>query len=269
MKFPVYIEIIRPNVCILSVLGLIVGNVISGFNLDALPLAALTVFLISGAGNTVNDYFDAEIDAINKSDRPIPSGRISKRGAWWEAVLLYSLAVVTAFFVNVWFFFLALFNSLFSYNYAEQSKKGGFVSNAADSWLVASTFLAGGLINESIGTPIIVVSIMAFFANTAREIFKDIEDMRGDKKTGLGTLPLMFGKLKARITAQLLVIVFLIFAVLVFIFQLLPWKYLYATIPSALLFIYASMKKASRAQKLFKAGMYIGLFSYLIASLIG
>jgi len=34
-----------------------------------------SVFLITGAGNTVNDCSDADIDTINEPMRQIPSGR--------------------------------------------------------------------------------------------------------------------------------------------------------------------------------------------------
>ena len=37
----------------------------------------LVVFFITGAGNAINDYFDLEIDRVNRPRRPIPSGRMS------------------------------------------------------------------------------------------------------------------------------------------------------------------------------------------------
>ncbi len=262
-----YLELVRPNVVLLSVMGLVIGNSIVGFSMDLLP-AVFAAACICGAGNVINDYFDMKNDALNKSKRPLPSGRIDKERARWYAASLYLLGLASASLVNTWFFLLALFNTMFSYNYAKQPKGGGLLSNFADSWLVASTFLAGGIVSLRITHPVVAVSLMAFMANTSREIFKDIEDMRGDSTTGLKTLPILFGKIKSRMVAQILVLGFLIFAVLVFVLGFLPKEYFIATIPAALIFVYASMKKSKKAQKLFKAGMYIGLISYLTASVV-
>ena len=42
-------------------------------------LAALSTMLIVVAGNLINDYFDVEVDAINRPERLIPSGKITKK----------------------------------------------------------------------------------------------------------------------------------------------------------------------------------------------
>ena len=72
-----YLEIIRPGNAIMAVIAVLLVAIISGiFTLNVL-LACTVVFIITGAGNSINDYFDHKIDAINKPYRPIPSGRIS------------------------------------------------------------------------------------------------------------------------------------------------------------------------------------------------
>ncbi len=51
--------------------------------------AWLLVFLLASssllyvAGVVLNDVFDMELDAQQRPDRPLPSGRISLRRAWW------------------------------------------------------------------------------------------------------------------------------------------------------------------------------------------
>ena len=59
-------------------------------------LAAVVTFLVTGAGNTWNDYLDVEIDRINKPERVLPSGAVSRRAALIFALTLNAIALVIA-----------------------------------------------------------------------------------------------------------------------------------------------------------------------------
>lgn len=41
-----------------------------------LTLGAISVFLVTGAGNIINDISDLNTDKINHPDRPLPSGKL-------------------------------------------------------------------------------------------------------------------------------------------------------------------------------------------------
>lgn len=60
--------------------NVVVGVVLSGASIShpVLPwlLVALTLFYVGGM--YLNDYFDAEIDALERPERPIPAGRVSR-----------------------------------------------------------------------------------------------------------------------------------------------------------------------------------------------
>ena len=72
-----YIEILRPGNAIMAVIAILLMAIISGkFTLEV-AMASVVVFIVTGAGNSINDYFDHKIDAVNKPERPIPSGRIT------------------------------------------------------------------------------------------------------------------------------------------------------------------------------------------------
>ena len=47
--------------------------------------------LLTGYTQTINDFFDREIDAINEPDRPIPSGVPAARGLTPELARLLAL----------------------------------------------------------------------------------------------------------------------------------------------------------------------------------
>ncbi len=101
-----YLELMRYGNCLMAGFAAVIGTLIafniliswsfsSGFAgsfpfLDA-GLVFLVVFLVSGAGNTINDYFDIKIDSINRPERPIPSGRVKAKEAFYFSYLLFSL----------------------------------------------------------------------------------------------------------------------------------------------------------------------------------
>ncbi|UZD21400.1 UbiA-like protein EboC [Algoriphagus halophytocola] len=63
-------------------------------------LSLSTIGLYAG-GVAFNDVFDAELDAVERPERPIPSGRVSKASAAWMSFLLLLLGVVSAAQVNM------------------------------------------------------------------------------------------------------------------------------------------------------------------------
>ena len=103
-----YLELMRYKNCLMAGFAAVIGTLIA-FNIlisgtstpnfeDAFPfldagLVFLVVFLVSGAGNAINDYFDIKIDSINRPERPIPSGRVKAKEAFYFSYLLFALAL--------------------------------------------------------------------------------------------------------------------------------------------------------------------------------
>ena len=75
------VELTRPgNAIAAGVLTFIGAFVAAGLTEPVSAAAAvLATTLATGGGNAINDYFDREIDAINRPERPIPRGAISPR----------------------------------------------------------------------------------------------------------------------------------------------------------------------------------------------
>ncbi|RDI69529.1 4-hydroxybenzoate polyprenyltransferase [Halopelagius longus] len=63
---------------------------------EALGAAVASVLLYAG-GTTLNDYFDAEVDAEERPERPIPSGRVSRTTALALGTALLVSGVAVAF----------------------------------------------------------------------------------------------------------------------------------------------------------------------------
>jgi heme O synthase-like polyprenyltransferase len=65
-------------------------------SIPALVGLALASVLLYAGGTTLNDYFDAPIDAIERPERPIPSGRVSRRTAGALGAALLAGGVLVA-----------------------------------------------------------------------------------------------------------------------------------------------------------------------------
>ena len=62
----------------------------------ALPLLLLATIGLYGGGVVLNDVFDADLDAIERPERPIPSGIVSRKSAATLGILLLLAAVIAA-----------------------------------------------------------------------------------------------------------------------------------------------------------------------------
>ncbi len=126
----VLLEIQRPLNCFMAGAAAIVGLLIAdGWNVEMAALIFLTVFLFTGAGNTINDYYDIEIDKINRPDRPIPSGRLSPKEALALSITLFALGLIFASLVNKICLAIAGLNSVLLFLYARDFKVMPLVGN--------------------------------------------------------------------------------------------------------------------------------------------
>ncbi|MDS0261252.1 UbiA family prenyltransferase [Haloarcula sp. S1CR25-12] len=83
-------------------LPLVLGS--GGRPLGPLAVAGLASWLfVRGAALTIDDYFDAESDAIEKPHRPIPSGRVTKRQALVVSLTMLAVGLLLAVVVGPMF----------------------------------------------------------------------------------------------------------------------------------------------------------------------
>lgn len=263
-----YLKILRPSVVALFVLGTVVGAVVAGFwSLPMIALAVAVVALASGSGNVINDIYDYEIDKVNRPKRPLPSGKISIKAAKIYATILLASAIVLAvLFLNQAQLMLAVFNGVLAFAYPWRLKAMPLVGNLCVSWVAASAFLFGALF-AGINTTVLLLFSMAFLANTGREIAKTIEDVPGDKKAGLRTLPIVLGKKFSAAVS----IFFVVFAVML---TPLPWlmglssiNYLYAVLVADIIFAlscWTMLLNVRKGQTLMKIAMFVGIISFVL-----
>jgi len=157
-------------------------------------LLFVTAAFVTAAGNVINDYFDVEIDRVNRPDRPIPSGRVSLPAARAFAGTLFIAGILVSFLTNWLCIAIAFINSLLLIGYAARLKRTPLYGNIAVSYLSASMFLFGGALGGLDGLSHVMPFVfITFFAMLARELVKDAEDVEGDSSSGAVTIPILYG----------------------------------------------------------------------------
>lgn len=280
-----YLEIIRPGNAIMAVIAVVLVAIIGKNYGIPIILGATAVFLATGGGNVINDYFDHKIDAVNKPDRPIPSGRISLRTARNYAYFLFIAAIILGFtisnFVNNWIpCIIVILSSLLMYYYAHTLKKVALIGNLAVSLLTGLCFVFGGFIIglDTMSNGIIIISIylgfFAFLMTMAREITKDMEDIEGDKLEEAKTFPIKYGLNKSSYLAGFLMVLASILSPILYFNGIFNFYYLIFLSIAIIAFFYGaytilkdqSPESCKKASKLVKIGMMIAFISFAIGS---
>jgi chlorophyll synthase len=189
------------------------GVVASGAPIDGRWWLVITGVVLAGplvcaTSQAVNDWFDRHVDAINEPNRPIPSGRMPGRWGLGVAIVwtLLSLAVASA--LGPVGFAAALFGLVLAWAYSApplRLKRNGWWGNAACglcyeglAWITGAAIMAGG------GWPSLPSLILAaLYSAGAHGIMtlNDFKSIEGDRRTGIGSLPVRLGVRRAALAA--------------------------------------------------------------------
>ena len=276
MRLAGFFKLTRPTNSVVAGLAAIVAYLIATGTIipETLFLFAI-VALITSAGNVINDFFDAEIDAINRPDRPIPSGAVRRGAARGFAVMLFLAGILLSLFTNSLCIGITIINSFILIAYAAKLKSTPLFGNIAVAYLSASIFLFGGALNGWDGLiHIIPIAAITFFAMLSRELLKDAEDVEGDRAGGADTVPIRIGIKKTSVFALITTVL----AVAVSFIPYFWWGawYLGGIIVIDIIIIIAALRglncetpgcvKASKASSLLKAGMFTSLVVFCLSA---
>ena len=167
-----------------------------------LPVFVVMFFTIGA--NTLNDYFDYEIDKINRPDRAISSGLVLRNHALILSIFSLFVGVLIALRLNKDSQLLSIGVSLpliIAYNV--KLKNYALIGNIIVSLILAMSFIYAGLVFKKT-EPLIIPALLAFGLTLIREIVKDLADIKGDKSAGLMTFPIVYGKKKTIILCTIL-----------------------------------------------------------------
>jgi len=168
--------------------------------------ACLTGAFLTAAANAVNDYFDLDIDLINRPYRPLPHGDIEPAEALYFALGLFILGVFFSYLINIETLILAGIFSMLLIFYSARWKRKVLIGNMVVSLATAFAFLYGGFVVNAIGKALFP-ALFAFLMHFGREIIKDMEDIVGDRQNGAATFPIRYGNNAAKILVTALYII--------------------------------------------------------------
>ncbi|CCQ37103.1 (S)-2,3-di-O-geranylgeranylglyceryl phosphate synthase [Natronomonas moolapensis 8.8.11] len=262
------VELTRPgNALAAGVLTFIGAFVAGGLAAPAsTAVAVLATGAATGGGNAINDYFDREIDAINRPDRPIPRGAVTPRGAFVFSLALFAAAVGLTLLLPPIAVAIAVVNLLALLAYTEMFKGLPGVGNALVAYLTGSTFLYGGAAVGGDLATVSVLFVLAAAATMAREIVKDVEDVAGDRKEGLSTLPIAVGERTALGVAAVFVATAMLASPLPFLRGTFGSAYLVVLVPTLLGLgagTYRSFDDPATGQTWLKASMFLAALAFV------
>ncbi|MEM1054493.1 MAG: geranylgeranylglycerol-phosphate geranylgeranyltransferase [Bacteroidota bacterium] len=198
------LRLTRPLNVVLFLAATALGGVLSmggaafeGEALSRLLLAMLSATLVGAGSMVVNDLYDVEIDKINRPDRPLASGRVSRRTAWIFYAVLSVVGIVLGALVSPLHGGIAATSVLFLWAYSVALKGTVLLGNVAVGATIALGVLFGGLAagaaTASLWAGVLLGGTIVF----VREIAKDVEDIEGDRAGGVRTLPIVWGERRA------------------------------------------------------------------------
>lgn len=182
----------------------------------------LAVVFFIGAGNTMNDIKDSDIDKTAHPNRPIPSKRVSISDAKKFTWLLWSLSIGCVIFGVLrlhdnemqWYPLVAIYvlavALMMSYDHGPKTKDSGLIGNVSISVMVGAVILYGASSVSSVTSTLVWwTASVVFFTNLAREIVKDCQDMESDEGIR-NTLPMSFGLQNSRMAAYVIIMASLV-----------------------------------------------------------
>lgn len=199
---------------------------------------------IAAAGYIINDYFDINIDEVNKPHRLVVDKHISRRWAIaWHFMLSIAGIILTTLampFLQKWYLILAnvlcvALLWLYSTNFKRQLLTGNIVISLLTAWTILIVFFSKVSLADAFGAGdgnhyklfriAVLYAGFAFIISLIREAIKDMEDMEGDAKYGCKTMPIVWGvnATKVYIAVWLIVLLAVLLVVMVYILQFRWW----------------------------------------------
>lgn len=205
------LQLMKPITWIPLIWGVVCGAASSGnfhWTLESVLISAACMLMsgpfLTGYTQTLNDFYDRDIDAINEPYRPIPSGAIPLSQVKAQILILLLGGVGVAYALDRWaghdfptITILALIGSFLSYIYSApplKLKQNGWLGNyALGASYIALPWWAGHALFGDLNPTIMVLTLFYSLAGLGIAVVNDFKSVEGDRQLGLQSLPVMFG----------------------------------------------------------------------------
>lgn len=240
---------------------------ISGLYLLLISAASI---LIAAGGNIINDYFDLNIDKINKPHKLIVEKHISRRYAIFLHLLLSLAGIMCSVFVAhrlniLWLGMANTIAVLLLFIYSASLKKKFLIGNILVSTLTAWVIMVLALpeyevlildpqnknevFNKMFRLGILYASF-SFVISVIREVIKDMEDVDGDRKYDCKTIPIVLGlnATKVFVAVWLIVLIALLIIAQIYVIRFGWWLSIIYAICGLIIPLCIVLKKTFAAQ---------------------
>jgi len=255
-------------------------------------ILVLSTVLIALAGYVINDLNDVIADNINKPSK-VFVGKLLTRKKTDNLFLAFNfIGLLLGYYLSysldqISFFAVYIVASLLSYLYSIKLKKMLLIKNLIVAFLVFLSIFIVGLYDIVPATSafnnqgqldvfnlVLKISVFAFLLTLLREIVKDIEDMEGDKKIGIKSLPLVLSINKTKLIIFMIALLTLVsidyFAFTLYGTRTIASLYLLIIVSIPLLYFIIKLKKSktnlefNKLSKLLKIIMFLGILTILV-----
>ena len=240
----------------------------------------LAVIFFIGAGNTMNDIKDVAIDREARPERPLASGTIEISSAnkfvkilWLLSITCLSIGAYSLHqngnsiieLVTIYVVAVAL---MLTYDHGPELKNTGLMGNVSISIMVGAVILYGASSVGNLWTTLVWWTAgVVFFANLAREIIKDCQDMEADEGVRR-TLPMTYGLVKSRMLAYVVVMAALVCLYIPYWKGPFEFNQLFFQTPAILMLITLNRELAEgkdyQAASKIRIAMLLGLIGFII-----
>ncbi|NJK36536.1 MAG: chlorophyll synthase ChlG [Oscillatoriales cyanobacterium RM2_1_1] len=239
------LQLMKPITWIPLIWGVVCGAASSGnftWTLENVLISAACMLLagplMAGYTQTLNDFYDRDIDAINEPYRPIPSGAISVPQVATQILLLLGAGIGLSYGLDRWaghefltITAICLIGSFLAYIYSApplKLKQNGWLGNyALGASYITLPWCTGHALFGDLNLNILLLTMFYSLAGLGIAIVNDFKSVEGDRQLGLKSLPVMFGVDQA---AWICVLMIDIFQVGVALYLIGIHQNLYATI---------------------------------------
>ncbi|MEY3870518.1 MAG: chlorophyll synthase ChlG [Microcoleaceae cyanobacterium] len=239
------LQLMKPITWIPLMWGVLCGAASSGqfsWTIENVLISAacmlMTGPLMTGYTQTLNDFYDKEIDAINEPYRPIPSGAISIPQVVTQIFVLLAAGLAIAYLLDIWaghefptMTVLTLLGTFLAYIYSApplKLKQNGWLGNyALGASYIALPWCAGQALFGTLDVTIVILTLFYSLSGLGIAIVNDFKSVEGDRQLGLKSLPVMFGVDKA---AWICVLMIDVFQIAIGLYLITIHQNLYATI---------------------------------------
>lgn len=247
-------------------------DVIPADDLQHFIFLVLASLFIAAAGYIINDYFDINIDEINKPEKMVVDKVIHRRWAIaWHFIFSFAGIVLTAFALPVlekWYLVLANIACVgllwfYSTNFKKSLLIGNIVISLLTAWTILVIFFSkvsaenaiepGNHAQPKFFRLAFLYAGFAFICSLIREAIKDIEDIKGDERFGSYSMPIAWGvnASKVYIAVWMIVLMIILVTLQIYILQFRWWQlvvYGFLAIIFPLLLIFRKLFRATTAK---------------------